>query len=63
VHEQSRLLSVNPTKELIRSVAAVGEPFEFAPRPTGQMLVETSQDREQHGPVDMSVGHRQVKGW
>ena len=48
-------MPVDPTKEPICLVTAVGEPFVFAPRPTRQMLVETSQDREQRGPVDMSV--------
>jgi hypothetical protein len=55
VHEQLRFLSVNPTNEPIGSVTAIGEPFVFSPRPTGQMLVEASQDREQRRPVAVSV--------
>jgi hypothetical protein len=55
MYEQTRFLTVNPTKEPIRSVTAVGEPFVFAPSPASQMLVETSQDREQRGPVEVSV--------
>ena len=48
-------MPVDPTKKPKRLVTAVGEPFVFAPRPTGQVLVETAQDREQRGPVDVSV--------